>query len=94
MNHQGEAVQRGPSDSEHDGGGALRAGFPAHAGHLAEPVVTGLGAGALGTRVSGHAYRGGRSPSRCVSVADDEISGDTFATVGTLCAFVADKLGG
>lgn len=29
-----------------------------------------------------------------VSVDDDEISGDTFATVGTLCAFVADKLGG
>lgn len=29
-----------------------------------------------------------------VSVDDDEISGDTFATVGSLSAFVADKLGG
>lgn len=27
-----------------------------------------------------------------VSVDDDEISGDTFATVGSLCAFAAEKL--
>ena len=27
-----------------------------------------------------------------LSVDDDEISGDTFATVGSLSAFVADKL--
>ncbi len=29
-----------------------------------------------------------------VVVDDDEISGDTFATVGSLTAFVADKLAG
>lgn len=29
-----------------------------------------------------------------IAVADDEISGDTFASVGSLSHFVADKLGG
>jgi acyl carrier protein len=27
-----------------------------------------------------------------ISVEDDEISGDTFATMGSLCSFVAGKL--
>ena len=29
-----------------------------------------------------------------ITVDDDEISGDTFATVGSLSRFIADKLGG
>lgn len=29
-----------------------------------------------------------------IAVDDDEISGDTFASVGSLSRFVADKLGG